>query len=322
MATRISIIGTGAIGTSLGLALKASETTELHIVGHDRDREHALAALRKGAIDKYEWNLIGAVSEADLVILALPLTAIEETLGHIWPEVRSHCVITDTAPIKGPVVEWAARLGRDDVHFVGGHPLVQTDGFGPDAGRGDLFLKRRYALTPLPDTHGDAVSLVASVIGAMGAEPLFMEVVEHDGLATAVNQLPAAVAVALLMATTEHPGWREMSSMAGTLFEDATRLPSDQAPELRGLFFANREGLLRWLSAFQRELGALQQLLASENGQALEELLVRVLVARSRWAESQGGERPDPLMEEASQPPVRRSLFGLGGLGRKRDKKS
>jgi len=321
VATRIAVIGAGALGTSLGLALKASNRP-LEVIGHDRKLERAQAAHRRGAFDRVEWNLINAVGDADLVILALPLGAIEETLRHIGPELHSNSVVTDTASIKESVLTWAGRLLPHDVHFIGGDPLVQTPGYGPDAGRGDLFQQRRYVLTPLADTDSQALSLVTSVVTLLGAEPLFMEAAEHDGLAAAVNQLPTALSLILLKATTEHPAWREMSKMAGSAYADSTRLPSEEAPELRSLLMANREGLERWLTEIQRELESFQQLLASGDREALEALLVDLLVARARWAESQENvERANPAMEEVSRRSMLGGFLGLRPFGRKRDKK-
>ena len=316
---RITIIGTGALGTSLGLALKAARQ-DLEIVGHDRRIENAQAAQQRGALDKAEWNLINAVNGADLVFLAVPLAVIEETLRHIGPELRANAVVTDTASVKGQVLAAATRLLPHDVHFVGGHPLVQTRGQGPQTASADLFQKRRYALTPLPQTPSEAVNLVAGVVDLLGAEPLFIDADEHDGLVTAVNQLPTALAVILLKATTEQAGWREMSKMAGAAYADATRLPSEEAPELRELLTANREALQTWLARFQQQLETLQQLLANRDDKALEELLVKMLVTRAKWAENTETDERRALVEEVQQSSSLGSLL-FGGFLRKREKK-
>lgn len=320
MTTRIAIIGTGALGTSFGLALKASNRP-LEVVGHDRKLERAQTAQQRGAFDKIEWNLINAVSGADLVILALPVGAIEETLRHIGPELRTDNVVTDTASIKEPVLESARRLLPHDVHFIGGDPLVQTPGHGPEAGQANLFQDRRYVLTPLVETDSQALNLVTSVVSLLGAEPLFMSAAEHDGLAAATNQLPTALSLILLKATTEHPAWREMSKMAGSAYADATRLPSEEASELRSLLMANSPQLQRWLGEIQREVGRFQELLASGETEALETLLVNLLVARSRWVDSQENvERPSPAMEEVRNRSSLGGFLGLGSFRRKRDK--
>ena len=93
---RITIIGTGLIGTSIGLALKAAKVG-YEIVGHDREHSEATLAKKKGAIDKSEWNLPNAVEGASLVILAVPVGALETLFQNIAPYLASGAVVTDTA---------------------------------------------------------------------------------------------------------------------------------------------------------------------------------------------------------------------------------
>lgn len=316
MALRITIIGTGAIGTALGMALRASGQ-EMTVVGHDKELTHANEARQRGAIDKIEWNLLNSVAGADLVLLALPLSAIAETLRLIGPELRADAVVSDTAALKAPVQRWAAQHLPPTVHFVGGNPLVQTRGSGPTAATADLFAGKRYSLTPLASTAEAAISLVSGIVSLLGAEPLYLEPVEHDGLISAVTQLPLLTSLALLSATTSHPGWREMSEMAGATYGDATRLGVISAPELTALLSENRENLLRWADALRTDLDVLTGLLRAGHDAELEERLVTLLVARARWAEE--GE-PDPLttaLDEAKTSPLS-NLFGLRSLRRKK----
>ena len=135
---RITIVGTGCIGTSIGLALHQTKQP-LFIVGHDKESGHASMAQRMKAIDKSEWNLISACEDADLVILAIPMVAIEETLKALAPHLKGGCVVTDTAGLKGQVIEWAEALLPATVNFVGGDPVVTSTGSGPAAASADLF---------------------------------------------------------------------------------------------------------------------------------------------------------------------------------------
>jgi prephenate dehydrogenase len=317
MATRIAIIGTGAIGTSLGLALRQNGQN-MTVIGHDKNPERAQESYKRGALDKTEWNLLNAVDGADVVILSIPLHEIRETLRVIGPEMRANSVVTDTAPLKAPVQEWAYKILPPRVHFVGGNPLVHTQGSGPAAGRVDLFQGKRYSLTPTPKTEGGAVEALTNMVSILGAEPLYLDPSEHDGLVSGVTQLPVVTSLAVLSVTTSHPAWREMSQMAGTTFGNATRLPAESAPELVGLLHADRATLLRWVDDVQAELTRLKSLIEAESSEPLEARLVELLVARSRWAEK--GE-PDPIL--ASYDEVKQSsnpvanLFGLRGRRKK-----
>ena len=120
---RITIVGLGLVGGSLGLALRRSGAAG-SILGHDRNRLVSNEAKNKGAVDQVHWNLISACEEADLIILALPLDAILETREAIGPHLRPGCVVMDTAAVKQPVMDWAAEYLPQEVHFVGTDPVL------------------------------------------------------------------------------------------------------------------------------------------------------------------------------------------------------
>ena len=122
---QITIVGTGSIGTSIGLALRQSEEP-LSIVGHDKDPRHAGTAKKLNAVDKTDWNLIGACETADIVILAIPMTGIEDTLRALAPHLKEGCVVTDTASLKGQVVEWAGQL-LDALAYCHGRGVLHRD---------------------------------------------------------------------------------------------------------------------------------------------------------------------------------------------------
>src|SRR5512135_1823647 len=106
---RITIVGLGRIGGSIGLALKQANA-DLEIIGHDKDSRTAGLAQKRGAVDKTEWNLLNACDGAGLVVLALPLGAIRDTLKVLGNELQPGVIVTDTATTKTPVLEWAGAL--------------------------------------------------------------------------------------------------------------------------------------------------------------------------------------------------------------------
>ena len=120
---QVTIVGLGLIGRSAGLALRRY-ADKVTVVGHDPDPQAAAAAKKAGAVDRTDWNLIGAVSKADRILLVLPPDQVRDTLKAIAHEVQQGCVILDTADVKAPVMAWAAELLPAGVHFVGGHPIV------------------------------------------------------------------------------------------------------------------------------------------------------------------------------------------------------
>jgi prephenate dehydrogenase len=206
---QVTIVGLGCIGTSIGLALRQAESS-LYVVGHDKESQHAGAARKLNAVDKTDWNLVGACENADIVVLAIPMVAIEDTLRALAPHLRAGCVVTDTASLKGQVVGWADDLLPETVSFVGGNPVVVSGGTGPDAANADLFRGELYCITPAADAHPDAVSLVSNMVGLLCAQPYYLDPAEHDGLMAGAEHLPQALALALVRGATDQPGWREM----------------------------------------------------------------------------------------------------------------
>lgn len=330
MATRIAIIGTGAIGTSLGLALRNSSNTSFEVIGHDKEYERATEAQKRGAFDSVEWNLIETVSGANVIWLALPTAAIRPTLEAVQDDLPAGVVVTDTADVKQPVLEWADELLPANAHFIGGNPMVRSDGFGVDAGHADLFAGKRYGLTPSAGADQDAVDFMVRLVELIGAKPLFLDPMEHDSLAAGVRHLPALLGVALLQVTTESSAWREMATMAGPVYESMTRLPSDDTEELREFFLSNRASLQRWVDTYEDALQELTTVIESGDEEAIDRMLAQVSRARRRWEKSEAAYRAeeggriyddDSGTDEVGTYASLTSILGLGGIGRKPGKK-
>ena len=204
---KIAVIGLGVIGTSLGLALRES-TDEYELIGHDRDPAAARAAAKAGAVHKTEWNLIATVSDADAIVMALPAGAVRDTMEKIAGDLKIGVVLTDTASIKAPVMAYAQELLPDNVSFVGGNPILPTgqSGLEPSA---DLFRGGVYCLTPLATASTVALDFLTGMAQQIGAQPFFLDAVEHDSLIAGADHLPSVIAAALLRATQAGVSWRE-----------------------------------------------------------------------------------------------------------------
>lgn len=303
MTLRVSIIGLGRIGTSIGLALKQSEL-DLHIVGHDKEPSHTREARRRHAIDKGEWNLPRSVEGADLVILALPLSAIRETLTYIAEDVRPNAVIMDTAPLKVPVLRWAEEILPANVHFVGGHPIVRDIAPGQEHARADLFQGEIFTLCTTPSAHPDAVRLASGVVEMLGARLLFLDPGEHDSMMAAVDVLPQLVGLVLGHTVATEPSWREMRKLAGAQFEASTFLSATTPEEVATLFVENREALATWLRMFRRALERWQELVERGDTEAIAEAARALVDIREAWiAAAQSGMwdvRPEERQRAAS----------------------
>lgn len=325
MGYQVAIIGLGCVGTSIGLAVRQEEP-DVEIVGHDIEPSHARQARKMDAVHRTHWNLPAACEDANLVVLALPLSAIEETMEAIGPHLKEGCVVTDTAPLKVPVLEWAREHLPEYVLYAGGFP-VPSPAFddvrplkGAETASAALFANSLYCITPAPDTDSHAVEILLELIDDLSAKPLFLDPVEHDGLQAGVGTMPALIAVALLQSTINSPGWREMRKVAGHDFAALAQLAAANPQGRRETAQLNRESLLRRLDMFMEEIEHLRRWLLEGNEESLEEAYTVAAEDYERWrierAEGKWGESPSLGEMPGFGEHIGRILFG-GLAGRR-----
>jgi prephenate dehydrogenase len=283
---QVAIVGLGLVGASAGLALRRYQD-RVTVIGHDKNPETAGRAKKMGAIDRSEWNLISTVASADRILLALPLDEIKDTLEAMAGDLKSGCVVVDTADVKVPVIAWAKQYLPQDVHFVGGHPIVLSDKPDIDGARADLFDKRLFCLTPDAQANDTAVRLAADIADALGALPYFVDPYEHDGMAAAVEHLPAIVAGALMSITSGSAGWADMRKLAGTQFYAGTALTALTGKEVAVAATANKENLARWLDAMIAELEEWRGRLTADDIDGLAQAVDAGLLQGQRWLSAQ-----------------------------------
>ncbi len=313
---KITIVGLGLVGSSIGMALRRGER-DFEVTGHDRDPKVAAAAHKAGAVDRTEWNLIHACENASLIILALPMMAIRETMEAIASYLKPGCVVTDTASIKVPVLQWAQEILPDTVHFVGGNPVMNSpEGLtGVEAASADLLRGAIYCLCPTSTTAPAAVRVAADLVSRLEAQPLFLDAGEHDGLAAGVDHLPAVLAAVLLETTALTAPWREMRKLAGGQYQAVTHFVSGDPATYCDAILANRENVVRWIDTFIANLQQWRQRVADGRGDVLAESFQRAFEARDQWqrekAEGRWDERERISMEEIGG--GWRGLLGIRG---------
>lgn len=316
---RLTIVGTGTVGTSIGLALRARKTN-LEIVGHDRDYARAGEAKKQGAIDRADWNLPSALEGAGLVVVATPLAEIERTFREIAEFLPVGCVVTDTASLKAPVLELAARHLGGQVSFVGGHPIVvEADGEkNPSA---DLFRDRTYCVIPAENARNEAVDQVVRLANAVGARSLFLDATEHDSQMAILEQLPILLASTLMNLAAANPSWRDGQRLAGSAFGAATALAQVAAAEQGAQLLANRGVVLDWIQSLQGELASLARLIEEGETDELREVLEVAERERTAWRPGLG---PAAELPAAELPRARDQLsswfVGKRGFGRGKEK--
>lgn len=322
MTIHITIIGLGQIGTSIGLAL-SKQGELLHRIGHDREIIVARQAEKLGAVDGVETNLPKAVRGADLVILSLPIDQIQETMPIIGPNLKQNAVVMDTGPIKEVVAAWAREFLPKERYYIGLTPVInpaylhEADS-GIEAAHEDLFRGGLVAIVAPPHTSSEAVKLAADLTRLLGANPLFVDPAEMDGLMAATHLLPQLVAAALLNATIDQPGWREGRKVAGRAYAEATGpiVHLDESLTLRTSALLNRENVIRVLDSTIAALQAIRNDIGEQDEAALDERLGRARRGREKWwRERQVGDWLGdglPVVDVPGTPGIFAQLFGIG----------
>jgi prephenate dehydrogenase len=318
----ITIVGTGVIGTSIGLALKQQPDAP-RLIAHDKELSHAKAALKMGAFDKTEWNLINACEQADLIILAIPLSGVRPTLEAIADYLKQGVVISDTCSNKALTLAWAEALLPEHAHFVGGNPVVHPAGNSYTQASADLFKNRLYCLTPAVSANEEAVQLMVGLVALLGAEPFFLDAAEHDGLAAAIEYLPDLLSIALMRLLSQQSSWRELRKIAGRVFEQVSAGAEGDPDSLKDNFLQNRETLVHWLDAYIRQLRELRDLVAAEEAPAerLAQQLDDAILARRNWlADYQKGRFTDPelISPRIENPGLLSQMMGLGAFRKRK----
>jgi prephenate dehydrogenase len=318
MPVQITIIGLGQIGASMGLALAAHKESVLR-VGHDLKREVERDALQKDVADKMEHNLPSAVRDAKLVVLAIPVSQVKETLEFIAPDLQEGAVVLDTSPVKAGVQKWAKEILPKGRHYVGLAPALNPEalhefGLGLTAARSDLFSRGLFLVTAPSGVPEEAVTLTMNFVRLLGAEPILADLFESDGLMSTVHLLPQLVAASLLNATFDQPGWQDARKVAGRPYAVATSgmAYQDELDSLRMSVLQNRAGIVHALDITIAALHGLRDDIESENEEGVTARLESALKGRQRWL----GERLTADWENTGQssmsdlPSMSERLFG------------
>lgn len=287
---KLVIIGVGLIGGSFALALRKAGHVR-HVVGVGRSRENMQRALALGAIDEIAADLASALSGANVIFLAVPVGQTGETLARMAPLLEPDSIVTDAGSTKQDVIA-AARLHllRHLKNFVPGHPVAGAERSGASAADPDLFQGKNVVLTPLEETSADATQLVTGLWQACGATVSRLSASQHDDILAAVSHLPHVLAFALMDLLSGTQGTPsdtlkagELLRFAGTGFRDFTRIAGSSPEMWRDICLGNRDTLLRRIDAYQRELAAIRDMLARNDGEALERLFTNARETRRRW---------------------------------------
>jgi prephenate dehydrogenase len=275
----------GLIGGSLARALR-DEGVVQDVVGCGRGKPNLEKAVQLGVIDHYTHEVAEAVRGADLVVVAVPLGAMQQTFRGIQGHLAEDAVVTDVGSVKHSVIQDArAVFGEVPDCFVPGHPIAGTERSGVEAAFAELYRNRRVILTPLEDTDPAALERVEQVWRQCGAEVTRMSVQHHDEVLAATSHLPHMLAYSLVDSLARMKENDEIFRFAAGGFRDFTRIASSNPTMWRDICMANQEALEVMLQRFIDELQDLARILRKGEADGLLEIFERAKAARDRYVD-------------------------------------
>lgn len=251
MPERVAILGTGLIGGSIGLGLRAADPS-VEVVGFDADGVAAEAAARSGAVSRIEPGPLEAARGACLVVLAAPVDATQGLVDALADGVDEGAVLTDVGSAKAAVVAAGEKaFGRS---FVGGHPMAGSERHGVDAASPDLFRDAWWILTPTRTTSPEAYALVADVVGRLGAKPVAVSPSRHDSLVARLSHVPQLTASALVDLAAGAGDREALLGLAAGGFRDVTRIAASNPDLWVTILRSNKASILDALGTLNRKL--------------------------------------------------------------------
>lgn len=280
---KITIVGVGLLGGSLGLAIKKRLLAD-EVAGYVRRAASITDCQAAGAVDSCTQDLHEAVSDADLIVLCTPLAQMLSLLKEMHPAIKRGAIITDVGSVKATVVKQLEPLvAKAGAHFIGSHPMAGAEKTGVAAARAELFENAVCVVTPTRKSNRAALKKIEEFWKSVGARVMSLAPDLHDELVSRSSHLPhvAAATLANLILDPKHPKSQPLLCANG--FRDTTRIASGSPEMWRDIALANRKNLAKSLDIFIRDLKEFQSALKKGNANAAEKFFTQAKKRRDAW---------------------------------------
>ena len=280
---KITIVGVGLLGGSIGLAVKRRKLAR-EVAGFVRRSASLKDCEKAGAVDYATTDLLATVSSADLVILCTPLAQMRPLAKQFLPALKRGAIITDVGSVKAGVVrELESLIQKSGAHFVGSHPMAGAEKTGVAAARENLFESAVCVLTPTKKSNAAAVRKLEQFWKSLGARVLKLDAVQHDLLVGRSSHLPHVVAATLANLVLNPANPKTQEALCATGFRDTTRIASGSPEMWRDIALANRKNLAKSVDGFISELQKLQRILKKPDAKAVAKIFETAKLRRDNW---------------------------------------
>ena len=284
MFDQLGLVGCGLMGGSFALALKRAGLVR-RVVGFSPSQATRERALDMGVIDAVALSANQAAHGSDLVLVAVPVAATQNTLAALTQALSTHTLLMDVGSTKRDVVQAAAlALGDKLATFVPAHPIAGKEVAGVAHADVDLYSGCQVILTPTEQTGQAQIAQAQVLWAALGAQVRIMSALEHDSAFAAVSHLPHLLAFAAMNAINTQDQAAQFLSLAGPGFRDFTRIAASDPAVWRDILHANRDQLLLQSEHLREALQAFETALAQGDGAALQTLITGASQSRAAWS--------------------------------------
>ena len=278
---RVALLGLGLIASSMAQAMRAHGLAG-EIVGYAKTAETRAVAMEIGLCDRVCATAAEAVKGADLVVLAVPVSAMGAIAAEIGPHLAAGAVVTDVGSVKQAVIAAVAPHIPSGVHFIPGHPMAGTEYSGPRSGFATLFVNRWWLLTPAEGLDASALARLESLLKGMGAKVNTMDAAHHDQVVAVVSHAPHLIAYTMV-GVADHlaqVSQSEVIEYSASGFRDFTRIAASDPTMWRDVFLTNKDAVLDILGRFAEELFVLQRAIRMGDGDHLHDYFSRTRAIR------------------------------------------
>lgn len=312
---KVAVIGLGLIGGSIALAIKKEHSNCL-VFGYDIKKDQAKMAKSLGVIDEIVDNIEEAVADAELIILATPVTKTEELLLELVNyQLKPAAIITDVGSTKQKIVAKSLGLAAKNVTFIGGHPMAGSHKTGVAAAKAHLFENAFYILTPSSETNMNKVIHLQNWLKGTKAKFIEMTPQQHDQLVGIISHFPHLIAASLVHQVANiQKDEPLLAELAAGGFRDITRIASASPIMWRDILIQNKEILLSLLSRWQKEMEHVKGLIERADDKNIFEYFQTAKTFRDQLPTKQKGAIPsfyDLFVDVPDHPGVISDVTGI-----------
>jgi len=273
MFNNITIIGCGLIGSSILRAINKKKISKKVNV-YDKSKE-VLSFLKKENLNFDTSNdIVRSVKDAELIIIAVPLSSYKEILLSIKDSLKKNIILTDTGSVKKEINKIIENLNLENVSWIGSHPIAGTENSGPRFGFAEIFENRWCIVSPSDKARDEDLEKIKKFWEKIGSKVRTMSFEEHDYILSLTSHLPHAIAYNIVKTavTNEEKIKKDVVQYSAGGLRDFTRIAASDPTMWRDIFIDNSENILKVLDSFSNNLENMKQAIKEKNGDKLIKL--------------------------------------------------